>query len=195
MSSPGFTNPGSALQDVSVQSNGPQRNIGGIIPNCTLEEQGDDELEITQHPVERGAAISDHAYKRPARLLMRVMWSNSDPAAGSDENYSTDIYNKLLKLQSSGQVFDVVTGKRAYNNMLMARLGLATNETTENALDIVCEFQQIIIVQTQTTSVPPVENQKMPEQTAQTQDVGTQQLQDATADGDAAPLSNLDDGG
>lgn len=49
-------------------------------PQVTLEERHTDELEITEHPVEQGAAISDHAYKRPAEVVITCAWSNSPPA-------------------------------------------------------------------------------------------------------------------
>lgn len=48
----------------------------------TLEEVHHDELEITDHPVERGAVISDHAFKRPVEVIIRCAWSNSPSKPG-----------------------------------------------------------------------------------------------------------------
>lgn len=48
-----------------------------FIAQATLEEVHNDELEITDHPVEQGAAITDHAFKRPAEVVIRCGWSNS----------------------------------------------------------------------------------------------------------------------
>lgn len=53
-----------------------------LIPQATLEERHHDELEITEHPVEQGAAISDHAYKRPSTIAIRCGWSNSPSKSG-----------------------------------------------------------------------------------------------------------------
>src|SRR5262245_24664411 len=123
MSFPGFLTPGGLVAGagslVGILSAQPHRNIGGIVMNITIEEEGTDELEITEHPVEQGASISDHAYKRPAYLRVRAASSNSSRQAAGNPNYAQDVYNKLLALQSNGQVFTVVTGKRTYNNMLM----------------------------------------------------------------------------
>lgn len=55
----------------------PQGNIGGIVVPATLEETSTDLVNVTDHPVEAGAEISDHAYYRPAELVMRCGWSNS----------------------------------------------------------------------------------------------------------------------
>lgn len=55
----------------------------GILPQVTIEEVHHDELEITDHPVERGSVISDHAFKRPAEVIIRCAWSNSPSLPGS----------------------------------------------------------------------------------------------------------------
>ena len=43
----------------------------------TLEEVHHDEIEITDHPVEFGATISDHAFRRPSEIRISCGWSNS----------------------------------------------------------------------------------------------------------------------
>ena len=43
----------------------PVRSIGTVIPDVVIEEAHRDELIITQHPVEKGATITDHAFARP----------------------------------------------------------------------------------------------------------------------------------
>lgn len=53
-----------------------------ISAQITLRELHHDELEITEHPVEQGAAIADHAYKRPAEVIIECAWSNS-PSKGT----------------------------------------------------------------------------------------------------------------
>lgn len=53
-----------------------------LVPQATFEETHTDELEITDHPVESGAVISDHAFKRPAEVIIRCGWSNSPSRPG-----------------------------------------------------------------------------------------------------------------
>jgi len=66
---------------------GPQLNdgtvLGDIIAQVTLEEKHHDELEVTDHPVEQGAAIVDHAFKRPAEITLHLGWSNSPSSSGN----------------------------------------------------------------------------------------------------------------
>lgn len=60
----------------------PAAGSGELVPHATLEEVHYDDLEITDHPVEQGAAISDHAFKRPAEVIIRCAFSNSPPSSG-----------------------------------------------------------------------------------------------------------------
>jgi hypothetical protein len=54
-----------------------------IKAHATIEELHTDDLEITEHPVEQGANIADHAFKRPAEVVLKLAWSNSPPSNGS----------------------------------------------------------------------------------------------------------------
>ncbi len=53
------------------------RKIGLLVPDVVISEKHQDTLEITEHPVELGAEIADHAYKRPAEVTMEVGFSSS----------------------------------------------------------------------------------------------------------------------
>lgn len=121
----------------------------------TLEEHHSDSLAITDHPVEVGAEITDHAYKRPERVTLKIAWTNSCAEAAGNENYVQEIYERLLDLQASREPIDIYTGKRKYSNMLIEDLSVTTDATTETALVVTASCRQVIIVQTRTTSVPP----------------------------------------
>ncbi len=56
--------------------------LSDIVAQAVLEEKHVDRLEITEHPVEYGAAISDHAFKIPAEVVLTLGWSNSPTATG-----------------------------------------------------------------------------------------------------------------
>lgn len=69
---------------------GPQLNdgtiLGDIIAQATLEEKHEDNLEVTNHPVEQGASITDHAFKRPSEVILHLGWSNSPSTSGGLAN-------------------------------------------------------------------------------------------------------------
>ena len=48
-----------------------------LTPQVVIEEEPTDTLTITEHPVEFGSNISDHAFKRPAEVTLKYGWSNS----------------------------------------------------------------------------------------------------------------------
>lgn len=177
----------------------PKRAMGPIVAQVTIEEVHDDELEITEHPVEQGAAISDHAFKKPARLRIRCAWSNSPSApslvggvvgglqatvsgvqslvTGNTATSVRDVYAKLLKLQTDRIRFDVTTGKRNYTDMLIKALSVTTDKESENALIVTATLQQVIVVQTRTVAVSaPAANQAAPASTQPITDSGTKSL-------------------
>jgi hypothetical protein len=139
-----------------------RRSIGGIIAQVTIDEQHTDEVQITDHPVEAGAPISDHAFSRPQQIAITAGWSK---ATAYDLSAESGVYGLLLALQASFQPFDLYTGKRHYKNMLIERLAVTTDQHNEFALvaQIVC--RQVIIVNTTTTTVQGASG-KPAEQTA-----------------------------
>lgn len=72
---------------IQLLTNKPKRGLDDgsgtlFIPDATIEEVHTDDLEITDHPVEQGAAISDHAFKRPSELIVTAGWSDSPNNSG-----------------------------------------------------------------------------------------------------------------
>jgi hypothetical protein len=153
-----------------------QRNIGGFIADVTIREEHEDELGITENPVGQGAAITDHSFKQPARLTVDIGYSNSSLQSEGDPNYVSDMYAQFLALQASRQPFDVITGKRVYTNMLIALLHTFTDEKTEDTLFLTVRMKEIILVNTQSVSVPPASQMNNPSSNGATQNLGTQQL-------------------
>ncbi|WP_369798641.1 phage baseplate protein [Pandoraea sp. E26] len=160
----------------------------------TIEEVYNDELQITEHPVEQGAAITDHAYKRQPDVVLKCGWSNADyaallssPVVDFDEFGSTTqseyidaVYSQLLKLQESRVRFDAVTSRRKYSNVLLQGLRVVHDAKTSGALMLTATLRQIRIVQTKATRLPPRDDQADPSRTAETQNTGSKQAVPAT---------------
>lgn len=181
-----------------------QRNIGPLKAQVTIEETHTDELVITDHPIEQGAVITDHAFKRPAEVTIKCMWSNSPSRAGfidglvgavtgtidgvssilsgSGVDQIRDIYRQLVDLQESRQRFTLNTGKREYKDMLIRSLSQETTKDTENALMITVVCRQLILVTTQVVTVTaPPEAQANPGVTQPPSNQGTKQLSPASS--------------
>lgn len=160
----------------------PKRNIGGLVADITVEEVHNDEMAITQHPVERTADITDHAYPLPVSLTVRIGYSIGGSSAGGQVQDGGDpvplqtIYDAYLALQKGRELLEVQTGKRLYENMLIKTLALTTDKDTENALFLTIGLQEIILVDTQTVTVPQNNVQANPKSTANTLNSGTKNL-------------------
>ena len=178
------------LQNILLRST--QRKIGGLVAQVTLEEEHHDELEITSRPVEYGAVVSDHCFMRPARLTIRCGFSESPSPQGllaglgsvvtgtiagaegllnGPSTEMQDTYTKFRALQASGAPFDIVTGKRVYNNMLITSLSTTTTDKTEHGLILVVSCKQVLIAYTQVINTGATANaadqQTTPPPTAQ----------------------------
>ncbi|HAT1691958.1 bacteriophage protein [Raoultella planticola] len=138
------------------------RRIGLIIPSVVISEKHSDTLEITEHPVETGAPVSDHAYKRPSEVVMEVGFSGGGSLLDFIDTSSLGLtlglspretYQQILDLQASRIPFDVVTGKRLYGNMLIRAIEVTTDRTSENVLMAVLTLREVIITQTQQITV------------------------------------------
>ena len=155
----------------------PVRNIGGIFSDVTIEEVHNDRLEITQHPIQTGAVVTDHSFALPAQLTIRC--GSSDSSAGY-EGYVQSQYNAFLDLQASRQPFSVSTGKRLYENMLIRDIQVTTDERSEYTLIAVVNIQQVTYVDLGIGSGLSIDNQMFPQQTGPTVNMGTVNLQPVT---------------
>lgn len=148
------------------------RQIGTLIPDVVVREAQRDEMVITDHPVEIGAAISDHAFLRPVEVEMQIGWSDS---TGGYVGYAREAYEELVVLQREREPFTLTTGSRRYANMLISSISLQKDEKTENISAITVRLREVIIVSTQMTSAPK-SAQANPAKTGATTSLGAKSL-------------------
>lgn len=161
---------------------GSKRHIASIVPDVVIKEVHTDKLTITDHPVQRGSVITDHACKDPEQLEMEFGWSNSSfklssLLSGKSLLETTDlrtIYNQLLGWQESCIPISIGTGKREYTDMLIESLRVQTESSTENVLQVTAFFRKIRLVDTEDRMLAP-ENQANPAETAQVSGSGERQ--------------------
>ncbi|QUT14067.1 phage baseplate protein [Rahnella inusitata] len=175
---------------LSVLFNQRSRKIGLIIPDVVVSEKHQDALEITEHPVEIGAPVSDHAYKRPSEVTMEIGFSGGGSlldfadtsALGISLGTSPkEIYQQILDLQASRVPFDVTTGKRQYSNMLIRAIDVTTDRTSENVLMCVLTLREVIISQTESITVADKADMQEGVSTASMQNTGTKSAKTANS--------------
>jgi hypothetical protein len=152
----------------------PRRAIGPFEAHVTLRERHQDDLEVVDHPVEQGAQISDHAFKRPPEVVIECAWSDSPKPSGgiggiidsiagvggvqslitgNSVNQVRDVYDKLRALQSSAELIEVVTGKRTYTNMIVKSLTVETDKDTEHVLRVTVVLRQMLIASVRVVAI------------------------------------------
>lgn len=108
-------------------------------------------LQITEHPIQVGANISDHAYLMPFRLSLEIgvsdamdayaagMWSGS-------QSKSVAAYQTLLALQAARVFITVSTRLKTYTNMMIESISPEEDLRTVASLRATITFKQVFTV-------------------------------------------------
>jgi hypothetical protein len=136
------------------------RSIGSFTIPCIIRENVSDSLTLTDHPVEFGAPITDHAYSNPIELDMEFVYSDQF-GLGTLSEY----YTQFSTMAREKQLITIVTGKAVYKNMVIVLVQQATDERTENILSMFIRAREVIIAYTQEVAIS-AENQKFASSTA-----------------------------
>ena len=188
------------LASIALLLFGKKRNIGGVIPDVVIQEVHDDAVTITQHPVEYGAAISDHAYREPSQIVMTVGWTPGSLLVNGVLSGSIfkglqsldDVYQSLLGIQRLREPFDLITGKRAYTDMMITALSVTTDKDTENALIVTVTMQEVLRARTMVIPAEP-EKQAEPSKTSTPANAGVKQPQTPPATQNTSALKQAGD--
>ncbi len=141
-------------QTVMVKS-----NIGGYIFDAIFSTDTEHGLTITQHPVQTGANISDHAFVNPVRISMQVgvsdaMGYRNGAQYGSDgQTKSVQAYRLLCKLQELRTPMQVVTRLNTYENMLIESIEVSDDVSTLCAFKATVNMVQVLVVNVGTEKV------------------------------------------
>lgn len=134
-------------------------NLGGYFFDAVFSVDTEHSLTITQHPVQTGANISDHAFVNPIRMSMQIGVSDC-MAYRAGANYGDDgdtksvqAYRLLCKLQELRTPMQVVTRLNTYNNMLIESIDVSDDVSTLCALKATVNLVQVLVVNVGTEKV------------------------------------------
>lgn len=156
-----------------VFRNGPTK-IDTVELDVSITESHSSEVTITDHPVERGANISDHSRPEPDKLtieglitntpfnrtqrrrIVNAFGQNFDSNTLRDQNqgvpgYAEAAIAKLRALRKRGDLITVVTHIITYTNMVMTSLNIPRDRSTGDAVRFTASFKQVIVVENKTT--------------------------------------------
>ena len=101
-------------------------------------------VTVTEHPVQVGAPISDHAYQEPDEVTLEIGMSDVMTGVGSD--HSVNAYNTLRQIMSLREPVKLVTRLWTYQNMVLTSISAPDDQTTMYGLKATIMFKSVNIV-------------------------------------------------
>jgi len=108
---------------------------------------------VTQHPVQSGASISDHAYMEPDEVSVEIGMTDTAASVSGGASHSVNAYAQLRAIMELREPFTLVTRLRTYRNMLITSISAPDDYRTMNALRASIVFQQVNVVSVSTVTV------------------------------------------
>lgn len=133
-------------------------NISGYFFDAVFSTDTEHSLTLTQHPVQTGANITDHAFVNPIRITMQIgvsdcMAYRAGDYGGDGATKSVQAYRLLCKLQQLRTPMDVVTRLNTYKNMLIESIEVNDDVSTLCALKATINMVQVLVVNVSTEKV------------------------------------------
>jgi hypothetical protein len=133
-------------------------NVAGYFFDAFLRVDHTSKLNITQHPIETGANVSDHAFLEPAELVMEIGMSNSAKSIvngqfDSSRSRSVTAFALLKELQAQRIPLQIHTRLCNYKNMLIESIVAPDDYKTQYSLKATVTFREIMIASTKTVKI------------------------------------------
>lgn len=136
-------------------------SLGKYIFDAYFDINHESNLAITEHPIQSGANISDHAYMEANKLSFQVGMSDvmqdiSDTTFNKfteGNSRSVNAYQVLRKLQEQRIPIKVITRLWTYENMLIETISAPDDNKTAYALKANVIFKQIFVVNVTTVKI------------------------------------------
>jgi len=150
---------------------------GTITFDATISDTSSGAVEWTQHAIESGAVISDHAIKRPRTFSITGTVTRTplnDIDAGNVTRLE-DAVDRLFRLMDARQLVTVTNGLWVLSGYGITSVDVSRDSGTGQAATISVALQEITVVSTQTAQIPPEQVAAEQQDTATAQsDQGTQ---------------------
>lgn len=136
-------------------------SLGDFIFDAYLNINHDSNLAITEHPIQTGANISDHAYMEANKVTFEIGMSDvmqdiSDSKFTKFTNgpsRSINAYEMLRKLQSQRFPIKAITKLWTYDNMLIESITAKEDKTTTYGLRATVTLKEIFVVAVTTVKI------------------------------------------
>ena len=141
----------------SDDSTGEVVRIGWFF-DAFLKESHTGSVRITDHPVQGGASISDHAYNLPDKLTIEIFVSDVMDEVVKDQfseyvTKSLSAYEVLRGLKEARQPLEINTRLRIYEDMIIENMSITDDYKSRYSLRCTVSFRQVIMASVSTEIV------------------------------------------
>lgn len=144
--------------DVEVSTGGAQIiAVDGtkVVFDATVSESHEESLDLSGHPVERGATISDHAIVQPAEVqLINLVTLTPLNDEYAEPRRHFNLYERLRELYLRREIVTLVTRLRTYDSMMVT--GVSTPITVDDGEMLVpsVRLSEVRFAESQVAKVP-----------------------------------------
>lgn len=124
---------------------------GNIYFDAVLNTDHNTSVTPTEHPVQSGASISDHAFVNPPEITLEI--GNSD--VHHTDGYSAQSFQRLEAIMEKRDLVTLVTRLNTYTDMLITSISVPDNYETLYGLKATIIFKHIKVVTVATVQVQP----------------------------------------
>lgn len=135
---------------------------GNYIFDAFFSINHESNLTITEHPIQSGASISDHAYMEPQSVTFEIGMSDvmkDIPStaiksfSGVESSRSANAYKILRQLQKDRIAINAITRLGTYNNMLIETISAPDDNKTLYGLKATVTLKEIFVVNVTTVKI------------------------------------------
>lgn len=119
-------------------------SVSGIEMDTSITETHSYTSVVTTYPVESGQQVTDHIYKRPTKVSVSGIVTDTPINIFSQRNRSITAFNALVEIHRKREVVTLITGIKQYKNMVMTTLNVPRTIETGQSLTFNMEFQEVI---------------------------------------------------
>lgn len=118
--------------------------IGDIILDASINETHSAASEITDHPVETGASVTDHTRALPREVSITGLVTMSSLGDSSAPRLTpSEVFAELVRIKDSGEPLSLVTQLASYKDMLIGSITVPRDATKGDSLEFSATLKQI----------------------------------------------------
>lgn len=146
-----ITVPANSQQASAASSANMSANPTIYVFDAVMRVDHESSLEITKHPVQSQANISDHAYRLPWVVTLMVEMSGAMDSytpgqwTGSGLSKGVNVHALLISLQESRTFITLTTRLKKYTNMLVKRVAPVDDSSTLYGYRAPVVFEEVFV--------------------------------------------------